>query len=186
MELMKAPLRPTPEAAEMLAIQALGFIAEDTDRLAGFLAATGIPAEEIRAAAGAPDFLAGVLEHMLGDESLLIAFALTRRNRSGRGRARPQRARRSTGTQHAVSAFCRDCLADAAPHAARCGSCGSPRLLRHRELATAGDRPRRLRRLLRHDRKTRRSLPRRRAGHRRRRPRAASSPRPAMSPAPSA
>ena len=34
-----------------------------------------------------------------------------------------------------MSAFCRDCLADAAPHAARCGSCGSPRLLRHPELA---------------------------------------------------
>jgi len=34
-----------------------------------------------------------------------------------------------------VSAFCRDCLADAAPRAARCGTCVSPRLLRHPELA---------------------------------------------------
>jgi DNA polymerase IV len=34
-----------------------------------------------------------------------------------------------------VSAFCRDCLADAAPQAARCRSCGSPRLARHKELA---------------------------------------------------
>jgi DNA polymerase IV len=33
-----------------------------------------------------------------------------------------------------VSAFCRDCLADAPPHRARCGGCGSPRLLRHDEL----------------------------------------------------
>jgi DNA polymerase-4 len=32
--------------------------------------------------------------------------------------------------------FCRDCLADAAPPAARCAHCGSPRLLRHDELAT--------------------------------------------------
>jgi DNA polymerase IV len=32
--------------------------------------------------------------------------------------------------------FCRDCLADAAPRATRCGECGSPRLLRHNELAT--------------------------------------------------
>ncbi len=95
MELMKAPLRPTPEAAEMLAIQALGFIAEDNDRLAGFLAATGIPAEEIRAAAGAPDFLAGVLEHMLGDESLLIAFALT----AGIDPAEIARARSALGGQ---------------------------------------------------------------------------------------
>jgi len=33
-----------------------------------------------------------------------------------------------------VSAFCRDCLADAAPRSARCGACGSPRLVRHDEL----------------------------------------------------
>ena len=33
-------------------------------------------------------------------------------------------------------AFCRDCLADTAPEAARCAACGSPRLLRHDELAT--------------------------------------------------
>lgn len=32
--------------------------------------------------------------------------------------------------------FCRDCLADAAPDSARCGSCGSPRLVRHKELET--------------------------------------------------
>jgi DNA polymerase IV len=30
--------------------------------------------------------------------------------------------------------FCRDCLADANPHTARCGGCGSPRLIRHDEL----------------------------------------------------
>ena len=98
MEPMKAPLRPPPEAAEMLAIQALGFIAENPERLAGFFASTGIAAEEIRAAAGEPGFLAGVLEHMLGDEKSPDRVCLERRNRSGRGRARPQRARRSTGT----------------------------------------------------------------------------------------
>jgi DNA polymerase IV len=32
--------------------------------------------------------------------------------------------------------FCRNCLADAAPDSARCGSCGSPRLVRHKELET--------------------------------------------------
>jgi DNA polymerase IV len=32
--------------------------------------------------------------------------------------------------------FCRDCLADAPPQAARCQKCGSPRLVRHDELAT--------------------------------------------------
>jgi DNA polymerase-4 len=34
-----------------------------------------------------------------------------------------------------VSAFCRDCLADASAQAARCAACGSPRLLRHGEVA---------------------------------------------------
>jgi DNA polymerase-4 len=33
-----------------------------------------------------------------------------------------------------VSAFCRDCLADAPARSTRCGVCGSPRLLRHDEL----------------------------------------------------
>jgi len=34
-----------------------------------------------------------------------------------------------------VSALCRDCLADAAPQSARCRNCGSPRIVRHHELA---------------------------------------------------
>jgi DNA polymerase-4 len=34
------------------------------------------------------------------------------------------------------TAFCRDCLADASSQSARCLACGSPRLLRHDELAT--------------------------------------------------
>jgi len=65
----------SPEAAEILAIQALAFIAEEPERLAGFLAVTGLTAAAIRGAARQPDFLTGVLEHMLADESLLIAFA---------------------------------------------------------------------------------------------------------------
>jgi DNA polymerase IV len=32
--------------------------------------------------------------------------------------------------------FCRDCLADAPPQTTRCGTCGSPKLLRHNELET--------------------------------------------------
>jgi DNA polymerase-4 len=34
-----------------------------------------------------------------------------------------------------VSAFCRDCLADTFAQATRCGACGSPRIVRHDELA---------------------------------------------------
>jgi hypothetical protein len=63
------------QAAEKQAILALGFIAEEPKRLASFLTATGLQADAIRQAAQQPGFLSGVLEHILGDESLLIAFA---------------------------------------------------------------------------------------------------------------
>ena len=72
---MIAPLQPPREAAELLAIAALGFIAEEPERFNRFLGITGIEPAQIRTAAREPGFLAGVLEHMLGDESLLIAFA---------------------------------------------------------------------------------------------------------------
>src|SRR5271163_654166 len=72
---MKARSRPTKEAAEMLAIQALAFIAEDPERLGGFLSVTGLTIEGIRDAAHESSFLSGVLDHMLSDESLLMAFA---------------------------------------------------------------------------------------------------------------
>jgi hypothetical protein len=72
---MKTRSSGTREAAEMLAIQALGYLAEEPERLAAFLSASGIAAEDIRGAAGDPAFLQGVLDHMLGDEQLLIGFA---------------------------------------------------------------------------------------------------------------
>jgi len=43
--------------------------------MSGFLAATGLEPGHIRTAAQEEGFFAGVLEHMLGDESLLVAFA---------------------------------------------------------------------------------------------------------------
>ena len=72
---MKRRDQVSRNTAEMLAIQALAFIAEDPERLARFLGLSGIAADEIRAAARQSAFLTGVLEHMLGDENLLIAFA---------------------------------------------------------------------------------------------------------------
>ena len=85
--------RPSPAAAEMLAVQALAFIAEDPERMGAFLAATGIAPGAIREAARSPDFLAGVLEHMLADESLLVAFA----DSAGLDPAEIARARRALG-----------------------------------------------------------------------------------------
>jgi hypothetical protein len=61
--------------SEDVAIAALGFIAEEPERLGRFLALSGLGPDSLRAAAGQPDFLAGVLDHVLGDETLLLAFA---------------------------------------------------------------------------------------------------------------
>ena len=67
--------RITRKIAENLAIQALGFMAGEPERLGAFLAATGIGPEMIRKAAADPSFLAGVLEHVVADEPLLLAVA---------------------------------------------------------------------------------------------------------------
>ncbi len=72
---MKRPSSAAREAAEILAIQALSFIAAEPERLNGFLGSTGLTLDGLRESANEPDFLAGVLEHMLADESLLLAFA---------------------------------------------------------------------------------------------------------------
>ncbi|MEX0751387.1 MAG: DUF3572 domain-containing protein [Xanthobacteraceae bacterium] len=63
------------ETAEMLAVQALAFIAQDGERLGRFLAVTGLGPAQIRDAVKEPGFLAGVLDHLAADEALLVAFA---------------------------------------------------------------------------------------------------------------
>ena len=65
----------TAEVAESLAIQALAFLAGESEQLGRFLAITGIGPEGVRSAAREPQFLAGVLEYVTGDEPLLLAFA---------------------------------------------------------------------------------------------------------------
>jgi hypothetical protein len=72
---MKKRSSVATEAAEQLAIQALSFIASDATQLGRFLALTGIGPAEIRDAAREPGFLAGVLDHVAGDERLVVAFA---------------------------------------------------------------------------------------------------------------
>lgn len=54
---------------------ALAFIAADGERLVRFLAETGLSPATLREAAGRKDFGAGVLEYIMSDEPLLIAFA---------------------------------------------------------------------------------------------------------------
>ena len=65
----------TQEAAELLAVNALSFLAGEPEALGRFLALTGIGPAMLRAAAADPDFLIGVLDYFLGDERLLVAYA---------------------------------------------------------------------------------------------------------------
>ncbi len=61
--------------AEATAIAALGFVASDGELMGRFLAITGIDPSQIRAAAGEPGFLAGVLDFVLAHEPTLMRFA---------------------------------------------------------------------------------------------------------------
>jgi hypothetical protein len=64
----------TLEAAEAIALQGLAFLAEEPQRLQRFVMVTGLDPAELRARADTPEFLAAVLEHLAGDESLLLVF----------------------------------------------------------------------------------------------------------------
>jgi hypothetical protein len=65
----------TAEAAEVMAIDVLGYLAAEPEILARFLALTGVEPAMLRRVAGEPAFLAGVLDYLLGDERLLVAYA---------------------------------------------------------------------------------------------------------------
>ena len=62
------------EAAQALALRALAFLAEDPERLGRFLALSGMGPAELRTRASDPALLGGVLDHLLSDERLLLAF----------------------------------------------------------------------------------------------------------------
>jgi hypothetical protein len=62
------------DRAETIALQALAFLAADDQALGGFLHFTGIGIGELRSAASNPEILAGVLDYVLQDEAMLLAF----------------------------------------------------------------------------------------------------------------
>ena len=72
---MKKPVHNPREVAEIVAIQALTFIAGEPGRLGQFLAETGIGPETLRTAAADPKFLASVLEFVMRDDATVKAFA---------------------------------------------------------------------------------------------------------------
>jgi len=67
----------TPEQAEEIAIEALGWLAGNEDLCPVFLASTGAAAEDLRALARDPAFLASVLEFVTMDDAWVVAFCDT-------------------------------------------------------------------------------------------------------------
>ena len=65
----------TSELAAEIAISALQFLASDPERLERFLALSGLGPHNLRKAAVEPTFLGAVLDYLVADEALLIAFA---------------------------------------------------------------------------------------------------------------
>jgi hypothetical protein len=63
------------EVAEIVAIQALAFVAGDPERLGAFLAESGIGPDTLRSAAADPRFLAHVLDFVMRDDATVKAFA---------------------------------------------------------------------------------------------------------------
>jgi hypothetical protein len=72
---LRKPVHNPREVAEIVAIQALSFVAADPERLGAFLAESGIGPETLRKAASDPHFLASVLDFVMRDDATVKAFA---------------------------------------------------------------------------------------------------------------
>jgi len=64
----------TPEKAEILALEALGWLAGEPDSIQRFLDLSGSSAAELRQAAAEPGTGLAVLDFLLGHEDLLLKF----------------------------------------------------------------------------------------------------------------
>jgi len=62
-------------AAETLALKALAFLAGEGETLDRFLAVSGVQPKDLRERVGDPLLLAAVLDFVLGEDQLLLAFA---------------------------------------------------------------------------------------------------------------
>ena len=60
--------------AELIAVRALGWLAENGELMPVFLGATGSQAEDLRAQAADPAFLISVLDFLAMDDAWIIAF----------------------------------------------------------------------------------------------------------------
>ena len=74
---MKASPPNAQQVAEIVAIQALSFLAGEPARIGGFLAESGLGPETLRAASKSPDFLLAVLDFLLKTPKLVEDFTAT-------------------------------------------------------------------------------------------------------------
>jgi hypothetical protein len=72
---LKKAVHNPRQVAEIVAVQALSFIAGEPERLGLFLAESGIGPETLRTAATDPHFLANVLDFVMRDDATVKAFA---------------------------------------------------------------------------------------------------------------
>lgn len=63
------------ESAQILAIRALGWLAARDELIEGFLSSSGASLADLRARAGDPDFLAGMLDYLLMDDRWVLDCA---------------------------------------------------------------------------------------------------------------
>ena len=64
----------TPENAEIIALEGLGWLAGEEDGIQRFLNQSGIDAQALRQAAGSPEMGVALLDFLLANEDLLLRF----------------------------------------------------------------------------------------------------------------
>jgi len=79
-----------PSEAETTALNVLNFLAGDETRLQRFMTLSGLDPQALRSNVSDPAFLAGILDYLLQDESLIYMFASTYNTPPGQ----PEEARR--------------------------------------------------------------------------------------------
>lgn len=67
----------THEQAETIALQALAFVVKDEDLLVHFLSSSGLTPQDLKSRFREPELLGGVLDAILADDAVLLAFCNT-------------------------------------------------------------------------------------------------------------
>jgi hypothetical protein len=67
--------KATSEAPQVIALKALAFLASNEEHLNYFLASSGMDLQDVKELAGNENMLAGLLDHILQDENLLLEFS---------------------------------------------------------------------------------------------------------------